>query len=76
MARLGSVEINPLADGVVESFEVAAVDADRANAGRRIVTIDARVRRPDGVLEARRFYAAIEPVDDGRPRLVRLTTRP
>jgi hypothetical protein len=72
-ARVSSADFHPLADGIVERFDLIGGSApEDAGEGRRVVTIAAVVRRPDGVTEPRRMTATFERGPAGRWRLARL----
>ena len=53
MARLSARPLNPRSDGIVDEFEIERVE--RSEEGRTLVTVDARVRRFDGQVSARRL---------------------
>jgi hypothetical protein len=72
-ARVSAIDFHPLVDGVVERFDIVRGSA-RQDEGdvRRLVTIAAAVRRPDGVTENRQLTAAFERNAAGRWRLAQL----
>jgi hypothetical protein len=48
--KVATVVFNPVSDGIVQDFAVASVDA---SADRRVVTVDAQVRRRTGTAPER-----------------------
>ena len=63
MARLSARPLNPSTDGIVDAFEIERVD--RADKGRRQVTVGTRVRRFDGQVSSRRLVFTVAH-QDGR----------
>ena len=63
MARLSARPLNPRTDGIVDAFEIERVD--RADKGRRQVTVGTRVRRFDGQVSSRRLVFTVAH-QDGR----------
>ena len=71
VARVSLVDLDPRTDGIVEAFDVVRAEADGGNADRRILTVDARVRRLDGATEPRTMSIALQRGTDGRWRVAR-----
>ncbi len=77
MARVSSVDFNPLADGVVERFTVVRREAASEPETERVAIVEARVRRLDaGTTERRTLRASLRRGPDRRWRLVALEAMP
>ena len=57
-ARVSSVDLDPATDGIVDRFEVVAIEP--RGGGRRVVTVDALVRRPGGAAEPRTMIVTLQ----------------
>ncbi len=77
MARVSSVDFNPVTDGVVEGFTVARREATADPDTERVAIVDARLRRLDaGTTERRTLRASLRRGPDRRWRLVALEAMP
>ena len=62
LARLSTIPCNPRTDGIVQTFELVAVERERD--GARRVTIRARVRAWEGGVSERTMTVGLERRDD------------